>query len=205
LPPGETGYPDYDPVRAREELAAYTADTGQPTLRFRLSGVANVDDLAIVQQLQAQWAELGIEASIDTVEQASYIVKIVQGDYEAAYWRSYSFPEPDFNYVFWARRTAEGPVRVNFTGYWSEGTEQALLVGRISPNREDRRAAYHDLVRERNEQAVDIWLFNTPYALVADNDVRGLNWFRTVAIATYLPKPWVGGMWLASPEDASSG
>jgi peptide/nickel transport system substrate-binding protein len=204
LPPGETGYPDYDPVRAREELAAYTADTGQPTLRFRLSGIANVDDNAIVQQLQAQWAELGIEASVDSVEQASYIVKIAQGDYEAAYWRNYAYPEPDFNYVFWSKKTAEGPVKVNFTGYWSDATEQALLVGRISPNREDRKEAYDALFRERNEQAVDIWLFNTPYALVADKDVRGLNWFRTVAVGTFLPKPWVGGMWLVAP-DASAG
>ena len=51
-------------------------------------------------------------------------------------------------------------------------------------------------MRERNEQAIELWLFNTPYAIIAEPEVHGLNWFRIMGFGNFLPKPWIGGLWV---------
>jgi peptide/nickel transport system substrate-binding protein len=195
---GDTGYPAYDPAKAAEELELYKQDTGEQNLSFDFSGLANTDDLAIMQTLLEQWAEVGIDARIDTIEQTAYIGRLVAGDFEAAYFRNYAYPDPDSLYSFWSRTTAGGPISINFTQYFSENTEADLTTGRETTDFETRRAAYDDLMRERNEQAIELWLFNTPYALIAEPDIHGLNWFRIMGFGNFLPKPWIGGLWIQS-------
>ena len=51
--------------------------------------------------------------------------------------------------------------------------------------------------KARNAGAPDIWLFNTPWSMIADNDIRGLNAFRNLGIAGYGAKPWLAGLWVA--------
>ena len=41
-----------------------------------------------------------------------------------------------------------------------------------------RKADYTEVVKLRNEATIDIWLFNTPAALIAANDVQGLQGFE---------------------------
>lgn len=196
LADGDNGYPEYDPQRAREELEQYKAETGEPTLSFTFAGLANTADLEIMQTLLQQWAEVGIEARIDTVEQTVYIGRLVANDFEAAYFRNYAYPDPDSLYSFWSESTAGGPISINFTQYYSPATEAALRTGRETTDFETRRQAYDALMRERNEQAIELWLFNTPYALIAEKQIRGLNWFRIMGFGNFLPKPWIGGLWI---------
>jgi ABC-type transport system substrate-binding protein len=195
---GDNGYPAYDPQRAADELEQYKADTGESTLSFRFAGLANTADLEIMQALIEQWAAVGIKAEIDTIEQTAYIGRLVANDFEAAYFRNYAYPDPDSLYAFWSETTAGGPISINFTQYYSAATEEALQTGRETTDFETRRAAYDQLMRERNEQAIELWLFNTPYALIADQDIHGLNWFRIMGFGNFLPKPWIGGLWIDS-------
>ena len=103
---GDNGYPAYDPTKAAEEVEAYKNDTGQSDLSFRFSGLANTDDLAIMQTLLEQWAQVGIKAQIDTIEQTAYIGNFVSGDFQAAYFRNYAYPDPDSLYAFWSKASA---------------------------------------------------------------------------------------------------
>jgi peptide/nickel transport system substrate-binding protein len=196
LAESDNGYPAYDPARASEELEQYKADTGQPTLSFTFSGLANTADLDIMQALIDQWSAVGIEAQIDTIEQTAYIGRLVANNFEAAYFRNYAYPDPDSLYSFWSSTTAGGPISINFTQYYSDATDAALSTGRETTDFDTRREAYDRLMRERNEQAIELWLFNTPYALIGDRDVHGLNWFRIMGFGNFLPKPWIGGLWL---------
>ncbi len=193
---GDNGYPAYDPAKATEEVDAYKNDTGQPDLSFTFSGLANTDDLAIMQALVQQWAQVGIKARIDTIEQTAYIGDLVAGNFQAGYFRNYAYPDPDADYSFWSKSTAGGPISINFTQYWSDNTERDLQTGRETTDFATRKAAYDDLMRERNEQAIELWLFHTPYALIAEPDIHGLNWFRVMGFGNFLPKPWIGGLWL---------
>jgi peptide/nickel transport system substrate-binding protein len=198
LAPDETEYPAYDPEAARAELEQYKADTGQPTLSFTFSGLATTDDISLQQAVQEQWAQLGIETRIDTIEQTAYIGKLVAADFQAAFFRWYQYPDPDSNYVFWSKETADpaSAIQLNFTGYSSETTENAVTWGRTASSFEARQPGYTQLVKDRNQAAVDLWLFNTPYSLIGETNIRGLNWFRTVGFGNFLPKPWIGGLWI---------
>lgn len=207
LAPDETGYPAYDPERARQELELYKADTGQPTLSFTFSGLATTEDTSLQQNLLEQWADIGVEARIDTIEQTAYIGKLVMADFQAAFFRWYQYPDPDSNYVFWSRETADpnNPLQLNFTGYWSETTENAVTWGRTAYSFEARQPAYEALVRDRNEAAVDLWLFNTPYSFIGETNIRGLNWFRTIGFGNFLPKPYIGGLWIDPDAPSTHG
>ena len=54
-------------------------------------------------------------------------------------------------------------------------------------------------MKERNANAPDTWLFNTPWSMMGDSNVRGLNAFRSLGVAGYGGKPWVQALWVA-PE-----
>jgi peptide/nickel transport system substrate-binding protein len=196
LAPDETGYPAYDPAAATAEIEQYKADTGQTALTFGITGLATTEDLAVMQTLQEMWRAVGIEASIETIEQTSYIIQLTQGDFQAAYFRNYGYPDPDSQYVFWSEGTAVPPIIINFSQYTSKDHEDALQLGRFAPQFDVRKAAYANVSRERNEQVIDVWLFNTPYSLIGDPDIGGLNSFRVLRFGNFQPKPYIGALWI---------
>ncbi len=201
LAPDETNYPLYDPGKAAEELELYLqdmADAGTPVdkLSFDLLGVASLDDLELMQALSAMWAKAGIETSIESIKKESLVIRQVTGDFQAVVSRNYAWADPDGNYIFWATDFLEGDIKLNFNQFATEKTQAALQLGRESQDPVFRKKAYDELVRERNDNAVDIWLFNTPWAMIGEKNIRGLNAFRNLGIAGYYAKPWVSGLWI---------
>ncbi len=198
LAPDQTGYPAFNPDQARAEVEAYKTDTGQSTLSFNFTGFPITQDLDIQQSLLAQWRDVGIDAKIETIEQTSFITKLVATDFQSALMRNYAYPDPDSNYVFWSKEMADpsSAIKINFSGYWSQTTENAVTWGRTASSFDARQPGYEALVKDRNENAVDIWLFNTPYSLIGETNIRGLNWFRAIPWGNLLPKPFIGGLWI---------
>ncbi len=197
-PADQTGALEFNQDKAREEIELFKADTGKATMSFTLIGQDDVEERTMLQMLVDQWAQVGIEAEVKTSPQTAFLLGVVSGEFQAAYFRSYGFPEPDFDQVFFSEKTAKSTPVVNFSRYTSDRMEENLRIGRQSTDQEARRKAFADIVLERNENGLDIWVFNTPYSVIAEKNVRGLNWFRTYAFNIFQPKPWVGGMWITS-------
>jgi peptide/nickel transport system substrate-binding protein len=198
LAPDQTGYPAFNLDQAKAEVEAYKAATGQPNLSFSFTGFPITQDLDLQQSLLAQWRQAGIDAKIETIEQTAFITKLVATDFQSALFRNYAYPDPDSDYVFWSKETADpsSAIKINFSGYWSQTTENAVTWGRTANKFEARQPGYEQLVKDRNEAAIDIWLFNTPYSLIGETNLRGLNWFRSVPWGNLLPKPYIGGLWI---------
>jgi peptide/nickel transport system substrate-binding protein len=198
LPAAETGYPGYDPEVARREIDVYKRETGRPELRFTLRSVPEPRLLSVLQKAQAQWRKLGIEATIDTLDQVKYSIIVALGQFHAAYYRGYGFTNPDQNY--WSLTPDNvhpvGQISLNFTHYRSPTLDKNLRTQRENIDFGVRKAANNAIDRELNDQAVQIWLFDTPWALVARKRVRGLNDFRTHPFANFVSKPWWGDVWL---------
>ena len=199
----DPGWVTFDPARARAAAEAYEAEHGEP-IRFRLSGIPTAETQDVLQVLQQQWADVGIEATIDTLEPTAYIVGVTFGDYEAAWFRSYSYHDPLYFYVFFHSRFANGPgtLSTNFSQVRDPELDALLEAGLATADVDERRDLNEQVVRSINEHQVDIWLFHTPYALVG-RDVAGLNPVRSVGFANLEPKPWVGGLW-RTEGDAST-
>jgi peptide/nickel transport system substrate-binding protein len=197
LPDDKTGYYDYDPAKAKEEIEAYKRETGRSELSFNLTGFPGVDASRVTQVLEAQWAAAGITVKLDNVDQVKYITLVALGLYQATVWRWYSNPNPDANEISISRITKPiGELSVNFSHYTSDRMDKNVDIGRTSDDLAERQAAYRDIALETNEQALNIWLYDTPYSIIADKRVRGLNIFRTRRFGNLTAKPWWGEVWV---------
>ena len=200
LPDGSTGSVDYDPSKVAAELAAYKHDTGQSTLHFTLNSTADSDTLRVDQLLQSQWKSAGITADIKTTDQAALIKQLVPGELQAVVLRIFNYPDPDNDFPFWSSDSVKGVggVNINFNLYKNAQIDRDLGIGRSSGYPAQRKAAYDDLVHVANAAVLNVWLYRTPYSLIASPRVQGLNTARDVGFGNYEPKTWLGDLWLNS-------
>jgi peptide/nickel transport system substrate-binding protein len=194
----DPGWVHFDPDRARQAAEAYQQDTGQP-LMFKLSGIPTDDSLQVLQTLQQQWAEVGIHSDIETLEPVAYIVGVTSSDYQAAWFRNYSYHDPLYLYPFFHSKFAKGAgtLSTNFSQVHNTELDGLLERGLATSDMAERHRLNEQAVQQINRELVDVWLFHTPYALIGHN-VAGLNHPRVVGFANLEPKPWVGGLWITS-------
>jgi peptide/nickel transport system substrate-binding protein len=199
----DDGYPEYDPDQAREFVEAYKAETGEDALRFTFQGLNNFEDIELQQVLVAMWRELGIEAEIETVEQTAYITKTAAGQFQANWFRNFGYRDPSAQRVFWHSDFASGVTEeggeirlsINFSQTRNDELDAAADLLEQGRTPEERQAANETATRVLNEELPYIWLYNTPYAIIARDGVNGLNTARLLGFAGFDPKPWMGGLW----------
>jgi hypothetical protein len=76
-----------------------------------------------------------------------------------------------------------------------------MNTGRESGVPNIRRAAYNDLVKQLNAGFVNIWLYYTPYSLIAQHQVQGLDTPQgpsTIPFGNFAPKTWWDQIWISS-------
>ncbi len=203
LPSNQNGYVAYNIAQAKAQVAQYDQETGQTGLNVALSGVPATEDVRLLQEVQAQWRQAGITANIQTLEQTAYITKIATGDYQATFFPggNYGFPDPDENYPFWSSSTAKGVgnISINFTQYSTPQIDKDLNTGRQSGYVSIRRTAYHDLAKQLNAGFTNIWMYSTPYSLIAQPKVQGLDapgGPSTIPFGNFSPKTWWADIWV---------
>jgi ABC-type transport system substrate-binding protein len=193
----DSGFPSYDPAKARELVAQYEAETGEP-LEFAFSGVPDIETVALQQLLVSMWSDVGIEASISTVEQQQYILDVANGGYQAAWFRNFAYAQPDNLYLFWASRFNQplGDISLNFTHHEDPALDDLLVEARGTQDREVRVRLYQEAVERINAAVPYVWLYHTPWALVARPGVHGLDRPFDIGFARLDAKSWVGELWI---------
>jgi peptide/nickel transport system substrate-binding protein len=191
-------YPAYDVAKAKEEVELYKKDTGEAALDVVLLGSSDTGTVAQLQALQAQWTEAGIESDIEAIEYSAMAIRGVQGNFQLIFGPIYSAPDPDQNYHFLSKSTVaeDGAIGINFSAFATEATQDALDRGRESDNVDERKKAYTDLFTEINEAAANIWLYFTPYSIVASQRVHGLQMAGELPFGNFQPKTWWGQVWV---------
>jgi len=199
MPEADNGYVDRDIDQAKKEITTYEEESGASGLSITLVAPAGSDYEPVVQLLQSQWGEAGIETKIQAVETTALIGQVVAGNYQVALFNMYSAPDPDQDYHFWTSATAPGPgaLNINFTQYTTPELEKNIDIGREDPDFEDRKAAYDAVVKEINGAAVNIWTYSIPCSIVANGRVHGLAKVREVPFCNYQPKTWLGDLWIS--------
>jgi ABC-type transport system substrate-binding protein len=198
-PDGPDGYVAYDPDQARVEIEKYKKETGAKTLTFSVLTLASGESQTMVQALKASWEAVGIKATITGVDAAKQTILTALGSYQAAWFRFFDFPDPDqVNFYFNSVNIKPvGGISMNFPHYSSRTLDDNYKILRESVDPGARKAASDAVIRETNEQVLSLWLYDTPESLVGAAQVRGLDSFRTHALANNLPKPWLAEVWLA--------
>src|SRR5690554_1058756 len=167
MSPAENYYVDltdtypYDPERARELLA----EAGYPdgfTVRFELPEPYNIERRTgevIAQQL----AQVGIDVELSVVEWATWIERIfLGGDYDMTI-IGHSEPR-DIN------------VYANpgyYYHYDNPRIGELLDEAEAALTQEEANAKYQEIARIIAEDAVNVWVFSSPYLVAAQRDVYG--------------------------------
>ena len=164
----DTGFPDYDPEKAKELVAEYQAETGEP-LEFTFTIQNTPDVVATAQLVQSQAEKVGVKVNIDPVEQATLISRAIAGDFQLLSFRNHAGGDPDLQYVWWY-----GGGITNF-GKFDDPEINALLdQGRAEADPAKREESYQEINREFGKEVYNVWLNWSVWTIGTQNDVHGM-------------------------------
>ena len=155
----DTGYPEYDPDRARELIDEVSEEIGGP-VSFSYKTTTDPFNLTSAELFQDFWEEAGMEVSIDQIEQGEFITDALQGDFEAFGWRQHGGFDPDGQAFWWKSSNALEPpaLALNFGRIEDERIDEQLTIIRQSDDPDERCAAAEEINRIFGEEAYNIWL-----------------------------------------------
>ena len=169
----ETDFPTYDPAAAQALVDEYEAEVGP--IEFTLGTTPSPENAEAVQLLQSMWGQVGIDVSITTVDQTQFISDAIAGNYQANLWRQFGAPDPDVDFVWWISESDGNTNILNFARWYAPDKDEALMEGRTNPDLEARKQAYADLQDLMARDVPYLWLSHSVWAIVANNDVRGIT------------------------------
>jgi peptide/nickel transport system substrate-binding protein len=164
----DTGFPTFDPERARDLVEEYESTTGQ-TLEFTLSGTSDpgvVQNGVVVQQMLQ---DVGIETTLRSTDQATLIDEAIGGQYQAHAWRNHPGGEPDGQYIWWHTGQPTNFGRIN-----DPEIDRLLDEGRETADEAARQQIYEDINRRFAEQVWNIWMWWPIWTVATAPDVHGL-------------------------------
>jgi peptide/nickel transport system substrate-binding protein len=169
--PSSGCYPDYDPAKAKELVDEYEAEKGPISFELANSGT----DDRVINLLKEQWAAVGIDVNITLVEQSQYIANAATGNFQAYDWRQFGGLDPDYDYIWWTSENAGEGIALNFARNKDPQIDAALQQGRSSTDLQTRKDAYATVQRKINDDLPYIWYDRAQWAVVAQNNVRGIT------------------------------
>jgi peptide/nickel transport system substrate-binding protein len=153
--PGQEGYledngaPPYDPAAAAEAIAAYEAENGPVTINFSATPIAV--NLTTAQFLQQAWGAVGVDVTIDQIEQSRLINNALVGDpaFDAFGWRNHGGLYVDQQYFWWHGSSAapDGELALNFGRLDDPEINSLLEQARSESDPDVRRQLAEDINR----------------------------------------------------------
>lgn len=193
----DSHYAGFDLEAAQGEVTQYEQQTGQP---LSVSLMTFPDDVSVrqAQLLQEMWSRAGADVRLESLEQSAFISKIVVGDFDAAMSSNFGYGDPDFNRIFWhsALMAPLGQISLNFLHNANPQTDAALDAANATDVVEERSAQFQKVTQLLNDDFSYVWLYRTPYTIVARDDVGGMNVVGDAGFARADNKPWVARLWV---------
>jgi peptide/nickel transport system substrate-binding protein len=168
----ETDYPQFDQATARQLVEKVKANhNGEFTIM--LSGGPDPNGIRLQQLIQAQWQAVGVTVNLETVEQATLIIKVVTGNYQATSWLQFGQPNPSLDAVFWRPDLAVAPpaFSLNFTRLKDEEIGVAIRAGRQARDPEAFKAAYAIVQKRLGADVPYVWLSHQQTSIIASKRV----------------------------------
>lgn len=190
----DTGFPEYDLEKAKEEVALYKKDTGKD-LEFNYSYVTSESGALTVQELQTEYADAGIKMTpAPAGDQATTINKALAHDFQAVGWRNHPGADPDTQQVWWYSTSP-----VNFGSIKDPNMDKLLDDGRVEADPAKRQKIYEDLNKLFASQVYNVWGSWTTWAVAYKPNVHGILG-PTMPMGANFPGlgagHWVTGVWV---------
>ena len=180
FPPGsvgymeDTGFPTYDVEAARALVEDYEAENGPAQISYK----ATSDDFnrTTAELYQQFWGEVGIDITLDLVDQGSLITSAVTDPtWEAFGWRNHAGIIPDNQRVWWASETTELALNLNFGEIRDDVIDEQLDVLRAGASGEEEQAAAEAINERFAEQVYNIWTDWTTWLIAHQPTVHNIN------------------------------
>jgi len=136
-------YPDYDPDKAKAWLTEY----GKPVV-FTLSYNNTPDTLRLAQSLQQMWAQVGMQVTLNPLDQNRLVQNMTSRQFDATIFRWTGRADPDLNaFNFFHSRDVSRVPSSNYGAYGHPKVDVLLERGRSTADPEARAAIYSELAR----------------------------------------------------------
>jgi peptide/nickel transport system substrate-binding protein len=168
---------DYDPERAAEllEAAGWSLGAGgvreKEGQRLSLELTTNIDPnrQQILEFLQGEWAQAGVEASVRVYEWPSFIGDVQNARYEIGLIGWLLLTDPD-RATYLQFRSDGGN---NYGAYSNPRVDELLDQGRAQTDPEARRATYEEIAQIITEEAPYIFLLYQGYVVIHTPELQG--------------------------------
>ena len=174
----DTGYPEFDLAAAIELVEEYEADNGPLAITFDTTN--DPYNRETNELIAANWEAAGIDVTINTVEQGSFILNALQGNFQVFGWRNHGGVDPDSQRIWWHSETgdqATNPLALNFGGIDDPDIDAQLEIIRTSNDDAERQAAAEEINRIFGDQVYNIWNTWTVWGLAHEPTVHGIHDF----------------------------
>ena len=202
----DPGYPAYDLAKAKDLVARYTAETGQP-LAFTFLNTSSIADTQVSQVLKDMWVQAGMQVSLQNVSEQDEVVDVVLGKYQAADWRNFGQPDPDGDYLWWhSSSVGQGAdISLNTARYATPEIDKALDGARATTDLAERNTLYQQAEQQINAGLPYIWFARVTCAIGANKRLHGCGQAANGTDQTHRPQD-LGGEALGelSPQRARS-
>ena len=178
FPPGapgyleETGFPTFDPDKARQLVEEYEAENGPIELGIRTT--SDQSNLLSAQLFQQFLEDVGMEVSVDQQEQGELVLSAAKGEFEIFLYRNLATQDPDQNNVFWGSGTSApvGNLAINFGRIEDPVIDQNLDIIRESDDPDERTAAAEAINQRFARKVYNVWLTWGEWAIASQPDVH---------------------------------
>jgi len=177
----DTGYPQkQDMDKAKALIAAYKKD--HPG-RLTLALATTTDETNIeIAQFEKQWfEEAGVDqVTINSIDQASYILTALLGNFKVFQWRNHTGFDLDNQYIWWDSISAKpvGQLALNFGRIKDPVIDQALDANRGETD-PAKKQQYAETINKRfGEQCYDLWTTWNIWGIAHKDAVHGVENFK---------------------------
>ncbi len=183
LPEGQNGGLGFDVAAATAAIEAYEAANGPLTVNYSTTPTAT--SLTTAQYLADAWGTIGVDVTIDQIEQSKLINNALFGDpaFDAFGWRNHAGIFVDQQYFWWHSSAAlpsateeGGPgLALNFGRLRDPEIDRLLEESRSEADPEVRRVNAEDINRRFAEQCFTIPTSATQWGVIHDAAVQNIG------------------------------
>ena len=160
-----------------EKAKALVAEAGYPDgIDVTLKISDSVTHKATAEIIQAQLAQAGIRVNIETLERASFLDEVDNGQFEMAI-QSYSYTIPDADFQLYPNFLSDniGKIMGNVIGYQNDRVDELLVAGRNSTDQEERAKIYEEVLTILHDDVAAVPLYNSLTNVAANGALKGVQ------------------------------
>jgi peptide/nickel transport system substrate-binding protein len=173
----DNGAPEYDPDAAAAAIEAWEAANGPLTINYSTTPTAT--SLTTAQFLADAWGAVGVDVTIDQIEQSKLINNALFGDpaFDAFGWRNHAGIFVDQQYFWWHSSAAadDGGLALNFGRLRDPEIDRLLEESRSETDPAARKVLAEDINRRFGSECFIIPTQYTKWGVIHDPAVQNIG------------------------------